>query len=104
MPRLRLCRSCKDFHDTEAAWPDACVSHFGVRASAAPNIRPDGMTPIQSQISGKFHDSRSAYYREVRSAGCEIVGDDKAGFGKRPEYRADGLRQALKQSLERHGL
>ena len=31
---------------------------------------------------GRMYDSRSAYYAGVRRAGCEIVGDDRAGFGR----------------------
>jgi hypothetical protein len=53
-------------------------------------------------VTGQMHDSKSAYYAEVRAHGCEIVGDDRAGFGPRPQYRPDGLKQALKAALERH--
>lgn len=43
----------------------------------SPAIRPDGMAPIKSMISGRIMDGKSAYYREVSRAGCEIVGHDK---------------------------
>lgn len=43
----------------------------------SPAIRPDGMPPIKSMVSGKIHDGRSAYYKEVSRANCEIVGFDK---------------------------
>ena len=104
MARSRLCRACGDFHDIEAAWPDACSAHFGVPANAAPYVRADGMDPVRSMVSGKMHDSKSAYYAEVRRAGCEIVGNDKAGFGPRPEYRPEGVGRAIKEAMERHGL
>lgn len=104
MARSRLCRACGDFHELEAAWPDACAGHFRTRANAAPSVRPDGMEPIRSMVSGKMHDSKSAYYAEVRRAGCEIVGDDRAGFGSRPEYRPQGVGQDIKRAMERHGL
>lgn len=67
-------------------------------------IRTDGMDPVKSMVSGKVHDSRSAYYREVRQAGCEIVGDDRAGFGPRPEYRPEGVAQSIKRALAQHGM
>lgn len=78
--------------------------HFGVKASDAPYVRPDGMNPIRSMVSGKVHDSRSAYYREVRQAGCEIVGDDRSGFGPRPEARSEGVAQSIKRALAQHGM
>ncbi|HLI66314.1 MAG TPA: hypothetical protein VKU90_08100 [Caulobacteraceae bacterium] len=31
---------------------------------------------------GRIYDGRSAYYASVRRAGCEIVGDDRSGFGR----------------------
>ncbi len=44
MPRSRLCRACKDFHDVEAAWPAECVSHFGVQAGqTGPSIISDNI-------------------------------------------------------------
>lgn len=102
MARTRLCRACKDFHDLDALWPSACAAHFGERASDAPYVRSDGMDPIRSMVSGKMHDSRSAYYAEVRSAGCEIVGNDAGGYGKRPDAAPPGLKKALREALERH--
>lgn len=99
MPRSRLCRVCREFHEIDA-WPEGCVTHFAPRGNDAPMIRPDGMDPIQSMVSGKVHDSRSNYYREVRQAGCEIVGDDRAGFGPRPEYRPQGVGESIKRAIE----
>lgn len=101
MARSRFCRVCKDFHELDAAWPSACYGHFGVVASDAPYVRPDGMDPLQSMVSGKMHDSKSAYYAEVRRAGCEIVGDDRAGYGPRYEYRPQGVAQSIKEAIER---
>lgn len=97
MARSRFCKICQGWHDLAEPWPVECIRY---EANAAPNIRPDGMDPIQSMVSGKFHDSKSAYYAEVRRAGCEIVGDDRAGFGKRPEYVAKGVGQAIKRAIE----
>lgn len=101
MARSRFCRVCKDFHDLEAAWPEACVSHFGVQASEAPFVRADGMEAVQSMVDGRTYDSKSAYYASVRRAGCEIVGDDRAGYGPRPEYRPQGVGRSIKEAIER---
>lgn len=43
-----------------------------------PAIRPDGMSDTWNPATGLLYDSRSAYYRAVKDAGCEIVGDDRA--------------------------
>ena len=86
MARYRLCKACGEFHDLDADWPLACLGDADQRRShlAAPSIRPDGMTAIRSMADGQMYDSRSGYYASVRRAGCEIVGDDRSGFGKRP--------------------
>lgn len=71
-----------------------------VAHGSAPNIRPDGMDAIQSQVDGRMYDSKSAYYGSVKRAGCEIVGNDRAGFGPRPEYRPQNVGQDIKRSIE----
>lgn len=100
MARSRLCRVCKAFHPLEDAWPLDCLGHFGERPALAPFVRPDGMDPIQSMVSGQFFDSRSAYYREVRAAGCEIVGNDVNGFGPRPGYQPGDVAADIKRSIQ----
>jgi hypothetical protein len=42
-----------------------------------PAIRPDSMRPIKSMADGRVYDGKSAYYKSVARAGCEIVGFDK---------------------------
>jgi hypothetical protein len=89
MTQLRYCRVCHDLHPLEQPWPLACVAHWGTAYVArsdlpCPSIRADGMDAIQSMADGQMYDGRSAYYDSVRRAGCEIVGDDRAGFGKAP--------------------
>lgn len=56
----------------------------GVRAPRSdlpcPAIRTDGMEAIRSMADGQVYDGKGAYYRSVKDAGCEIVGDDYAPF------------------------
>lgn len=66
----------------------------------APMVRPDGMTPTRSMADGRIYDSRSRYYDSVRRAGCEIVGDDRAPFDRRPELRPNGVAADIKIALE----
>ena len=103
MARSRLCRACGDFHGFDEPWPSACLEHFGAQASDAPYIRTDGMDPVRSMVSGKTHDSKSAYYAEVRRAGCEIVGNDIGGFGPKPEWKLPDVAPDLKRVLEQNG-
>lgn len=102
--RSRWCRACKQFHALDQPWPAACADHFASREAAsdlaAPMLVRDGMDAVRSMADGKIYDSKSAYYGSVRRAGCEIVGDDIAGFGPRPEYRPQGVGQDIKRSIE----
>lgn len=41
-----------------------------------PAIRADGMSAIMNHADGRLYDSKSAYYRAVKDAGCEIIGND----------------------------
>ena len=50
---------------------DACRSEL-----AAPMIIRDGLENVVNPCDGKPYDSKSAYYRAVKNAGCEIVGNE----------------------------
>ena len=63
----------------------------------------DGMDPIVSMADGQTYDSKRAYQRGVRQAGCEIVGNDRAGFGKPPEYQPGNIGADIKRSIEELG-
>jgi hypothetical protein len=99
MARSRLCRACRDFHDLEQAWPEACLSHFGVRADPAPFVIADGMAPIRSMADGRVYDSWSGYKASVRRAGCEIIGDDTSGFRGKPGYQAGNVEADIKRTI-----
>lgn len=69
---------------------------------SAPYIRPDGMDALVNHANGHLYDSKSAYYRAVKDAGCEIVGDDPSwGQGKPPEFESPGgIEQDIKTAIE----
>lgn len=100
--RARYCKICTEFHDLAHPWPEACVT-WEIPASA-PNIRPDGMDAIRNHADGRMHDSKSAYYKAVRQAGCEIVGNDPIALKNRPEYQPQGVRDDLRRALSEHGV
>jgi len=61
-----------------SAWPGPCLEQFKRKRSdlPAPYIRSDGMDPTMNHADGQMYDSKSAYYRGVKDAGCEIVGNE----------------------------
>ena len=68
--------------------------------AAAPMVRPDGMTPLRSMADGRIYDSRSGYYAGVRAAGCEIVGDERAPFERRPVFEPGRAGSDIKAAIE----
>ncbi len=72
----------------------------------APYIRSDGMGDTLNPADGRTYDSKSAYERAVKAAGCEIVGNDPTFRNpSTPKYEAaPGLEQDIKTAMEQHGI
>ena len=72
---------------------------------AAPYIRSDGMDATLNHADGQLYDSKSAYERAVKAAGCEIVGNDSAFQGNRtPENTTpEGLENDIKDAIDQLG-
>ena len=88
-------------HDV-AAWPRPCLEQFRKARSdlPMPAIRSDGMDPIMNHANGLMYDSRSAYERGVKDAGCVIVGDDKLTPSPRPVLSDRELKQDIKTAID----
>lgn len=97
MARSRFCRVCKDWHDLNEVWPDACLGHFGIPTSAAPYVQSDSMEPIRSMADGRMYDSKSRYRRELRARGCYEVGNDR--LERRPTPLPP-VRETLRQTIQ----
>lgn len=97
----RKCHACGDIHDV-AAWPGPCLEQFRKARSSLPMpaIRSDGMDPIMNHANGLIYDSRSAYERGVKDAGCVIVGDDKLTPSPRPVLSDRELKQDIKTAID----
>lgn len=67
----------------------------------APAIRADGMTAIRSMADGRIYDGKSAYYASVKNAGCEIVGDDRGSFDRRPTHEDAGIAVGVREDMQR---
>ncbi len=100
MARSRLCRSCKDFHDVEAAWPEACASHFGQPANASFQIISDGIAPFRSMADGRHYDSKSQYRQTLRDRGLIEVGNERVD--QKPAYKPP-VRDTLRDVYRRLG-
>lgn len=78
----------------------------GPRSSLpCPAIRPDGMGDTLNPANGLLYDSRSAYERAVRDAGCVIVGDDKSYSEPAPREAPDvgNVERDIKTAIEQLG-
>ena len=97
----RKCQACGDIHDV-AAWPGPCLEQFRKARSSLPMpaIRSDGMAPIMNHANGLIYDSRSAYERGVKEAGCEIVGNDKVTPRPRAVLSDRELKQDIKTAID----
>jgi hypothetical protein len=70
-----------------------------LHASAeAPQVIRDGMDPTLNHATGRFYDSKRAYERDTRRAGCVIVGNERL-----PECRPvelGGVGRDIKHAIE----
>jgi len=75
---------------------------------SAPYIRADGMDVTWNPATGQLYDSKSAYEKAVRAAGCEIVGNDRAFSDAGPREISDTtsereLKQDIKDAIDQLG-
>lgn len=67
----------------------------------APMIISDRLDDVWNPVNGQSYDSKSAYYRAVKDAGCEIVGNDPiASRPPAPMEGPGGVEQDIKQAIE----
>lgn len=63
-----------------------------------------GIKGVSNPVDGKLYDSKSAYYKTVRSAGCQIVGNDPIPTKKREMVGDFDCRREVAQAIEQTGL
>lgn len=101
MPRysFRQCKQCFQLHET-GQWPEECLAQFEKKRShlPMPAIRTDGMEATMNHADGKTYDSRSAYERAVKDAGCVIVGNDQPA--ERQITEVPNVGQDVKTAIE----
>lgn len=108
MSRSRFCKVCRGWHDLDRPWPDNCRPEPIWAASDLPRpmVIGDSLGDVWNPVNGKIYDSKSAYYRAVKAAGCEIAGNDSSvqtAHTKTIEPKTPpGLKDTLKQAWEQH--
>lgn len=66
-----------------------------------PFIRSDGMDATLNHADGRLYDSKSAYERAVKAAGCIIAGDDPALTRETPrDFTPVSSERELKQDIK----
>ena len=70
----------------------------------SPMLIRDGMEATLNHADGQRYDSKRAYEKAVKAAGCEIVGNDPAfKRPKAPEYKPQGVVEDIKRAIEEVG-
>lgn len=75
-------------------WPEVAqrrrLRALGALSSLpAPYVISDHLDDVQNPADGKIYDSKSEYYRAVKNAGCEIVGNEAEKLMESPAARSD---------------
>lgn len=94
----RLCKTCGGWHDLDMPWPHA----------PEPKKRGDVPTPffvsdnlgqhLINHADGQRYDSRSGFYKAVKQAGCEVVGNETPKPFK--PHTAKGSGADIKRAIE----
>jgi len=100
MARERFCKVCKGWHNPEA-WPHNCMPEKEYKRSdlSSPMISLDTMDAVQSQLDGKFYDSKSALRATYKAAGVTEIGNDSSVTDPKPFKRPKPDRKAIRESI-----
>jgi len=66
-----------------------------------PQLISDHMEPVQSQVSGKFYDSKAAIRAEYRATGHIEKGNDKRAPWKMPRTPRAVIRESVRKAAAR---
>lgn len=107
--RERFCKICGGWHNLKA-WPHNCLPERNMNRSDLPGpmIITDTMDPVQSQLDGKFYDSKAALRSTYRAAGVVEVGNDSSVTDpkpfKRPKPKREDIKASVNKAFSRAGL
>jgi len=66
---------------------------------SSPMISLDTMDAVQSQLDGKFYDSKSALRATYKAAGVTEIGNDSSVTDPKPFKRPKPDRKAIRESI-----
>lgn len=102
--RSKYCPKCDDWHDAAKPWPHK-PTHGNNRSDlATPYFVSDNLGQhLMNHADGKRYDSRSAYYKAVKQAGGEIIGNEppKPFVPKKIKGSGADIKQAIEQLRSR---
>ena len=64
-----------------------------------PMIIHDQIDPFRSTLDGRVYDSKSNYYADVKAAGCEVAGNERAYFDQQPSYQPPDVGGSIKRAI-----
>ena len=98
----RLCRYCGELHQLDA-WPHNCLPPAPNRSElAAPSVINGALADVRNPINGQIYTCKRTYERDVRAAGCVIMGNESAGKTRvpPPEISEADVVGDIKRTLE----
>lgn len=73
---------------------------------SAPNVISDdlkaGINGLHNPADGKMYDSKSAYYKGVKAAGCIVMGNDAPAEARKEERGDFDCSKELKEAIQQH--
>ena len=85
------------------------IKHEEVKATRSVQIIGDYINgaggSVKNMADGKVYDSKSAYYKAVKAAGCVVMGNDAPKQAKEAEYKINEreLKQDIANSIQQLG-
>ena len=67
----------------------------------APFVISDVMDETLSHADGRHYTSKSKYYKAVKEAGCEVVGNDSSYMNPKPRKPFEPDKEDIRQDLKR---
>jgi hypothetical protein len=103
MPRQFFDRASGQWVDEEEyAFRRAMNTQQSARSDLpGPMIIHDTMEPVQSQLDGKFYDSKAALRSTYKAAGVVEVGNDSSVLDPKPFKKPKPKREEIKASVHK---
>lgn len=80
--------------------PDELAQYRPDHGADAPQVIKDSLDYVLNPADGRRYSSKRAYYKAVRAAGCEIVGNEKM---ERRETPMDRVAPDIKRAIQELG-